>query len=326
MEQDKNWGMQGSEEGQPHTRFPAATFSAVAAEWIEAKRQLVKHSSVCNYNLIVNNHLLPLFGEATMVTESDGQKMVLDKLASGMSRKSVKDILATLKAIIRYGEKHCGFPGGRWEIAFPTDTARPRLPVLALAHHRKLLRHLTGGPTSQNIGVLLSLTTGMRIGEVCGLRWRDVDLRHRTITVSRTVSSVYNVDIKATEKIIATPKTRSSNREIPIGRELYAALRSIKGSATPEHFVCGNSTAPKEPRTYREYFYRLLRRLGIPHIVFHGLRHTFATRCIECMCDYKTVSAILGHSNVATTMNLYVHPSQDQKKRAVDRLSRFIDS
>lgn len=166
----------------------------------------------------------------------------------------------------------------------------------------------------------------MRIGEICALQWKNVDLTHRTIMVSQTLSRIYNIETKATEQIIATPKTKSSNREIPIGRELYAALRSIKGNATSAHFVVGNASSPKEPRTYREYFSRLLRRLGIPHIVFHGLRHTFATRCIECMCDYKTVSVILGHSNVATTMNLYVHPNKDQKKRCIDRLSKFLET
>ncbi len=302
------------------------TFAAVAAKWIEYKRQFVKHSSLCAYNLILNIHLLPLFSKSTAVSELEAQNLVINKLTSGMSRRSVKNIVATLKAIIRYGEKHYGFPGEKWEIAFPTETAKVRLPVLTLAHHRKLMRHITTSPTSQNIGILLSLTTGMRIGEICALQWMNVDLKQRTITVSKTLSRIYNIETKNTEQIIATPKTKSSNREIPIGRELYDALRSVKGKAAPEDFVVGNASTPKEPRTYREYFSRLLRRLKIPHIVFHGLRHTFATRCIECMCDYKTVSVILGHSNVATTMNLYVHPSQNQKKRCIDRLSKFLET
>lgn len=119
----------------------------------------MKHSSLCAYNLTLNTHLLPLFAEATVVAESEAQKLVIDKLASGMSHKSVKNILSTLKAIIRYGEKRCGFPGEKWEIAFPTETAKYRLPVLTLAHHRKLMRHITATPTSQNVGILLSLTT-----------------------------------------------------------------------------------------------------------------------------------------------------------------------
>lgn len=301
------------------------TFANVAAEWIEAKRMLVKHSSLCAYNLTLKTHLIPLFGEYLSISESDAQKLVFDKISSGMSRKSVKNILATLKAIIRFGEKHCNFPRENWEIAFPTETTGCHLPVLSIAHHRKLMRYISSNPTSQNIGVFLSLCTGMRIGEVCALRWRDIDIHHRLISITHTLSRIYNIETKATEQIITTPKTKSSNREIPIGRELYDALRCVRGDVKPEYFVVGNSATPKEPRTYREYFSRLLVRLEIPHIVFHGLRHTFATRCIECMCDYKTVSAILGHSNVATTMNLYVHPNRDQKKKCIDRLSKYVD-
>lgn len=301
------------------------TFAAVAAQWIEAKRQLVKHSSFCAYLLTLNIHLLPLFGDSTEVSEREAQKLVIDKLSAGQSRRSVKNILATLKSIIHYGEKHCGFPGEKWDIAFPTETAKRQLPVLSLSHQRKLMRHITAAPTAHNIGILIALSTGMRIGEVCALQWKNVNLQTRTISVCQTLSRIYNIETKATEQIIATPKTGSSNREIPIGKELYTALRAMKANAIAEEFVVGNSSTPKEPRTYREYFSRLLRRLGIPSIVFHGLRHTFATRCIECMCDYKTVSVILGHSNVATTMNLYVHPNRDQKKRCIDRLSKFVD-
>ncbi|MFC2269918.1 MAG: tyrosine-type recombinase/integrase, partial [Porphyromonas endodontalis] len=89
--------------------------------------------------------------------------------------------------------------------------------------------------------------------------------------------------------------------------------------------VVGTSIHAVDPRTYRDSFSRLLKRLQIPPIVFHGLRHTFATRCIECQCDYKTVSTILGHSNVATTLNLYVHPNLQQKKRCIDKMSKSID-
>ena len=95
-----------------------------------------------------------------------------------------------------------------------------------------------------------------------------------------------------------------------------------KQSQSP--YVVGTSIQSKEPRSYRDYFGRLLKRLDIPHLVFHGLRHTFATRCIESQCDYKTVSVILGHSNVATTLNLYVHPNLNQKKRCIDRMSNFL--
>lgn len=300
------------------------TLQEVTQQWLKAKKSLVKHSTYCVYTLIAHTHLLPVFGECTEIEESTVQKFVIDKISSGLSRKSVKDILATLKAIVKFGVKHNSFPHIPWEISFPTDTEHKPLPVLSLTDHRRLMRYLLEGPCPQNIGVLLSLCTGMRIGEVCALKWSDVDLTRHIITVGQTIGRIYNIESKTTERIITSPKTRTSNREIPICKELMTAMRRVKKTTKDSVFVVGNGTNPKEPRIYRDFFSRLLKRLGIPKIVFHGLRHTFATRCIECLCDYKTVSVILGHSNVSTTLNLYVHPNLDQKKRCMDRMSKFM--
>lgn len=149
------------------------------------------------------------------------------------------------------------------------------------------------------------------------------DFAQKTIIVKHTVGRIYNCELKSTERVHSSPKTKNSYREIPISKQLLQALKMVrKQSQSP--YVVGTSTQSKEPRSYRDYFGRLLKRLDIPHLVFHGLRHTFATRCIESQCDYKTVSVILGHSNVATTLNLYVHPNLNQKKRCIDRMSNFL--
>lgn len=300
------------------------TFTQLSELWIDAKRKLVKHSSFCAYNLALTTHLLPVFASSTIISEADAQQFVLDKLASGLSRQSVRNIFAILKAIVRFGKKRGIFHSNEWDVEFPTVTSRRTLPVLSTANHKKLLKYLTEQPTVDNIGILLALSTGMRIGEVCALQWKHVDFRHRVISVNQTLGRIYNVESKATERTLSSPKSKTSNREIPISKELFAALKSIKGKTADDYFVLGGKGEPKEPRSYRDYFARLLARLNIPKIVFHGLRHTFATRSIECGCDYKTVSVILGHSNVATTMNLYVHPNDDQKKRCIDRLSKYL--
>ena len=299
------------------------TFQEVSRIWCDAKRPIVKHSTMCAYTLAIQTHLLPCFGEMKAITESDVQRFVIAKFASGLARKTVRDLIAVLKSIVKFGGKHKMFPFEVWEIEYPTRTEARRLPVLALNHQRMLMRHLLEKPSPQNIGVLLALCTGMRIGEICALKWEDVDFVQKIITVRHTVGRVYNCESKTTEKIASTPKTKNSCREIPVSKQLLQPLKSVKKlSRSP--FVVGISTHSKEPRSYRDYFSRLLNRLGIPLIVFHGLRHTFATRCIESQCDYKTVSAILGHSNVATTLNLYVHPNLNQKKRCVERMSKFL--
>lgn len=298
------------------------TFRDIALSWQQAKRPLVRKSTYYAYAINLNTHLMPVFGSHTVITESEVQQFVIDKLTT-LNRKTVHDILALLKTIVKFGAKHYSYPLILWEISFPTEITARKLPTLTLAHQRKLIRYLSSAPSSQNIGILLALYTGMRIGEICALRWGDIDLLHHTITVTSTVERIYNCDNLHTEKLISSPKTVRSNREIPIAHALRPILRAMR-SDDPLIFVVGGGTTPKEPRNYRDYFTRMLARLGIPKIVFHGLRHTFATRCIESRCDYKTVSAILGHSNVSTTLNLYVHPDLDQKKRCMARMTRFV--
>ena len=299
------------------------TFQDVSKIWCDAKRPIVKHSTMCAYLLTLQTHLLPWFGTMETIAECDVQQFVIDKCASGLARKTVRDMVAVLKSIVKYGNKHGIFHFEEWEIEYPTDTENKLLPTLSLNHQRILMNHLIEQPTQQNIGVLLALCTGMRIGEVCALQWEDVDFTQRIITVRHTVGRIYNCELKTTERIHTSPKTKNSCREIPISKQLFQSLKTVrKQSQSP--YVVGTSTQSKEPRSYRDYFSRLLKRLNIPHLVFHGLRHTFATRCIESECDYKTVSVILGHSNVATTLNLYVHPNLSQKKKCIDRMSKFL--
>lgn len=299
------------------------TFQDVSKIWCDAKRPIVKHSTMCAYLLTLQTHLLPWFGTMETIAECDVQQFVIDKCASGLARKTVRDMVAVLKSIVKYGNKHGIFHFEEWEIEYPTDTENKLLPTLSLNHQRILMNHLIEQPTQQNIGVLLALCTGMRIGEVCALQWEDVDFTQRIITVRHTVGRIYNCELKTTERIHTSPKTKNSCREIPISKQLFQSLKTVrKQSQSP--YVVGTSTQSKEPRSYRDYFSRLLKRLNIPHLVFHGLRHTFATRCIESQCDYKTVSVILGHSNVATTLNLYVHPNLSQKKKCIDRMSKFL--
>lgn len=298
-------------------------FKEIAAEWSAAKRPMVKHSTMCAYLLILQSHLLPHFGDKFIITENEVQQFVLQKIQRGLSRKTIKDIVAVLKAVAKYGRKHKLFPYEDWEIEYPTQELTKKLPTLTLKQQRLLMRYLVEQPTPQNIGVLLALCTGMRIGEVCALEWKDVDLTQRIITVKNTVGRVYNCELKCTQRVCSSPKTKNSYREIPISKQLLQCLKMVKRIVhTP--YVVGTLNQSKEPRAYRSYFKRLQCRLGIPPIVFHGLRHTFATRCIESKCDYKTVSAILGHSNVATTLNLYVHPNFEQKKKCVEQMSKFL--
>lgn len=299
-------------------------FRDVSRHWINAKRSIVRHSTLCAYQLILQTHLLPKFGESTTITENEVQQFVIDKCTSGLAKKTVRDMVAVLKSVTKYGNRHKLFPLADWEIKYPSLLGGKRCPTLSIAHQRILMQYLFKNPTPQNIGILLALCSGMRIGEVCALQWEDVDFMQKTITVRQTVGRVYNCEQKSTVMTLSAPKTKSSYREIPISEQLLQSLKTVRGTAQSS-YVVGTATHSREPRSYRDYYNRLIKRLGIPHIVFHGLRHTFATRCIESQCDYKTVSVILGHSNVATTLNLYMHPNLNQKRRCIERMSDFLE-
>lgn len=303
------------------------TIKELSALWKADKQQYVKPSTLSAYSLILENHILPAFGDKHLLVESEIQEFVLRKLRDGLGQKTVKDILIVLKMIQKYGVKKGCFPYSEWNVKYPPDDYGHELETLSVAHHRHLMHYVHDNFNFRNLGIYICLSTGMRIGEVCGLKWGDFHLEAETIKVQRTVERVYIVTEgqRRTEVVIGTPKTRNSVREIPIGKELMKLVRPLKKLANDDFFVLTNELKPSEPRTYRNYFKRLLQKLGIPDLKFHGLRHSFATRCIESQCDYKTVSAILGHANITTTLNLYVHPNLDQKKKCINEMMKSLN-
>ena len=134
------------------------------------------------YSLILQNHLLPYFADATAITEEQVQKFAIEKLDKGLSQKSVKDILIVLKMIFRFGVKSGNFTHQDWEVKFPTDHSNRELSVLTVDNQRKLMKHLTDNFTFRNLGILICLHTGMRIGEICALKWSDINLSAATIS------------------------------------------------------------------------------------------------------------------------------------------------
>ncbi len=300
--------------------------SEVSNLWKEEKRSYIKKSSYSAYLLLLENHLLPYFGVKTEIEEKDVQQFVLKKLNEGLSQKSIKDMIIVLKMIIRYGVKQKLLDYSEIEIKFPSENERTELEILTRQDHKKLLDYLEKYFTFKNLGIYICLSTGMRIGEICGLRWSDIDCDDGIIKVRRTLQRVYIIteNGRHTEIVIDTPKTKNSIRDIPMTSDLLRLIKPIKKIVKEDFYVVTNDEKPTEPRTYRNYYKKLLKKLQIHDLKFHGLRHSFATRCIECKCDYKTVSVILGHSNISTTLNLYVHPNLEQKKKCVNQMFRSL--
>ena len=301
-------------------------FKKVVELWQADKQQYVKKSTFAAYSLLITNHLLPAFAGNADIHEEDVQQFVFAKLDAGLSQKSVKDILIVLKMVLRFGVKYNLITHRQIDIRFPTEREKQEVEVLSKANQRKIMEFVKSNFTFPNLGIYICLSAGLRIGEVCALTWDDIDAEQGVIYVTKTIQRIYLVGEieKRTEVIIDTPKSKNSIREIPMTRDLLRLVKPLKKVVNGSFYVLTNSAAPTEPRTYRNYYKRLMKQLDIPALKFHGLRHSFATRCIESNCDYKTVSVLLGHSNISTTLNLYVHPNMEQEKRCVEQMFKAL--
>lgn len=301
-------------------------FSEIVELWKINKKQFVKKSTYAAYMLLIENHILPYFSNFVKIEEMDVQEFALQKLEEGLCQKTVKDILIVLKMIMKYGVKLGGMEYSQIDVKFPTNANKEELEVLTIFEQKKIMEYLEHNFTFKNLGIYICLSTGMRIGEICALTWKDIDVDSGVIQIRKTLQRVYviNENERHTEIFIDTPKTSNSLRDVPMTVDLLRIIKPIKKVVNDNYFVITNDLKPTEPRTYRNYFNRLIKKLNISPLKFHGLRHSFATRCIESKCDYKTVSVILGHSNISTTLNLYVHPNLEQKRKCVNQMTRKL--
>jgi len=304
-----------------------STFAQIATQWKADKRRYVKKSSYATYVQHMNKHILPYFGSKAGITPDEVQQFTNQLLAKGLALNTTKDCVLIVKMIHRFGERLGAWAHVDFRVHYPTTLEEQHeRPIFSKPQQQRLAQYLQEHFSFRNLGLLICLQTGLRIGEICALQWKDLDVAAGVIHVRKTVSRVWLSDGGEQEYSVSvgTPKTLSSLRDIPIAKDLAATLKPLRKVMNPEFYVVSNSAAPLEPRYYRDYFVKVLTQLDIPRIRFHALRHSFATRCIESKCDYKTVSAILGHASIATTLDLYVHPGYMEKKKCIDRMARSL--
>ena len=294
----------------------------VIERWKEYKRQFIKESSYYAYCMIIKNYINPYFEEKEEFNEEDIQKFVLKKIDEGLSEKTVKDCVVVIKMIQKYGAKNDYWVLKPFDIIYPTLGTKKDIDVMSKDNQRKFMKYLKENFSFYNLGLMICLSTGIRIGEVCALRWKDIDMDNQVLCIRQSIQRLYLSDKEKTytKIIIQSPKTKNSYRDIPLSNELLRIVKPLLKIVNKDYYILSNMIEPIEPRRYRNYYNKLLKKLDLPSLKFHGLRHSFATRCIESKSDYKTVSVLLGHSNITTTLNLYVHPNNDEKKKCIEKM------
>lgn len=297
------------------------TYEEKLRAWLADQKTYQKYSTYTCYANICENHLIPAFGPLPVeaVTTELVQQRVLDWLdhgnlltGGGLSQSFVRSIITVIKIT-------CPSVG---EVKLPYQ-APHEVEVFPQHEVLELINHLQMHLDSRGLGVLLALHTGLRIGEICGLKWADIDLQSRTLTVSRTLIRTYTKG-DGSRLALTPPKSKSSIRTVPLNTWISHLLGLLAGD--PECYVLTGSSKPLEPGKYRAWYNRMLKKLNLPHRKFHTLRHTFATTCIACGSDYKSLSKLLGHASVSTTMDLYVHPEMSLKRQCVESIVKAFSA
>jgi len=296
--------------------------------WLDYKHAIVKNSTYMKYRNSINKHIIPKLGsfDIKILDNNIVQRFINQKLSAekcSLSPKSVRELVNIIKNTLAYAENY-GFQSKcKCELLIVRNSFKP-IRVLNKNEEKALLNTLESDINIFKLGILISLLTGVRIGELCALRWEDIDFKECLITVNRTMQRV-QVEGKdnKTEIIITTPKTNASIRQIPIPKMLVDYIIGFK-SSNDQYILTNKNGNYIEPRVMQYKFKKYIQIAGISDANFHALRHTFATRCIEAGVDVKVLSEVLGHSNVNITLDRYVHNSIDYKKDNIERFNDYI--
>lgn len=306
------------------------TFEEIANQWLEWKRERVKESSLAVYDQCLRKQILPDFGHVLLadLTESTCNELLKRKIEQGNSRnqsplswKTVSDMRSVLHMVLLYASSH-GFPQLSGIHLMLKTPMKSDMQILTWDEQCQLMEYLINHLTPVNLGILIAMFSGLRIGELCGLRWSDFDFHYGIIRVSRTVIRIRDITGETgnkTKLIITNPKTAHSVRTIPIPSDIITIIEPLCGDQ--DSYLLTGTHQFMEPRRLHDKYKAILKTVGLPDYRFHALRHGFASRCIEQNFDIKTLSEIMGHSSVKITMDRYVHPSLDFKKMQMDRLT-----
>lgn len=306
-----------------------AKFNDISSQWLRDIKMRVKESTYTRYFRIVDIYLAPKLGELHLIKiDVDVLNRFIQYLSTeggskkqGLSSKTVSDILCVLKAILHFGQEQgypCMLPQG---LVQPHKASKPT-EIISKQHLVRMEDALKNKNDLTSLGILFTLYTGIRIGELCGLRWEDINLESQTVTIHRTVERITDLSTnkKKTKIVICEPKTENAIRIIPLPS--FLADRLKEHIAFPHCYLLTGTDQYIEPHRCYMRYKSWMKKLGLEAYTFHALRHTFATRCVEIGFDPKSLSEILGHANVSTTLAVYVHPTLEQKRKQIEQLAK----
>lgn len=303
-------------------------------EWLRSKRLPVKESTYIRYRNTIENHIKPDLGKypISKISTSLMEQFVSHKLQDGrvdgnggLSPKSMSDIMVIIKETFKYAQSYgvfviCSFD----RISFKKNAQEMR--VLSLSEEQRLLSILFEDFDRYKLGVFICLYTGIRIGELCALQWKNISFSENTIKIEHTMQRLQSEDLNSIQKtriIVTEPKSYAALRTIPLPEFVIDVIKPFADSPNT-YVLSGECKNVIEPRTMQNRFKTYLEAGKIEDANFHSLRHTFATRCIEAGFDVKTLSEILGHSSVKITLDKYVHSSMQLKRNNMEKLKPAI--
>lgn len=292
----------------------------------------IKASSYLTYLNQMNRHILPCLGRMQMasITPEMVHSFLECLQAKGLGENTVRGIYRLLSAAMRAALDDGIISKNPCRKICVKRGERVQQRVFSREEQKKVEKTLSQG---EDLTALFAMYTGLRLGEICGLRWSDINWENGTATVCRTVQRLKRMDTDKCLKcggaktylMIGSPKSPSSCRTIPIPTFLLKRLEIQKKQRSAAQlttgYIFGTGMRAADPRTIQRRFAGVVRRLEIPDAHFHTLRHSYATRLLEMGVDVKTVSQLLGHSSAKTTLDCYAHSLLDQQRSAVAKLS-----
>lgn len=301
-------------------------------EWLEHYvMPTVKERTYLRYQSAAEHHIIPAIGglQLSEITNLLIQHHISELLISGnqvngkgLSPNSINTIISVLQNSLGLACS-LGYIASNPAINIKRPRREGKEVTCFTVDEQKKLEKAVLEKKGQRIGILLCLYSGLRIGELLALEWGDLDFKKGLLTVNKTCY-YGKTENSSYDRITYSPKTKSSIRLIPLPKAILSELKELKRNAKTQYIV-ESKGKPIAVRVYQKSFETLVRKLGIPHKSFHALRHTFATRALECGMDVKTLSEILGHKNPTVTLNRYAHSLMEHKIAMMNKLGKLLN-